>query len=155
MNKIKRFYSEEVAERVLEKVRQTWPEAFIYHLEGIEKAILLQQESDQDYPQNKDLFLAINDTAIPRHAIQTEKCADWSTYAYVSDRNILFSDYPTVSIFIHKEEWYGLEFKCMLLDDADRTAFSETDTEQGYNLLLMHPITKVVFWGYSHDFDFV
>ena len=76
------------------------------------------------------------------------------TIAYIRKQLIEDEDYTCASICITREEWETLKFKCMLLDDEDNTAFSEKDTEDGYNLILLHPLTKVLFWAYSCDFDF-
>lgn len=76
------------------------------------------------------------------------------TLAYLRKKLIEDEDYTYASICITREEWERLEFKCMLLDDEDNTPFSEKDTEDGFNLILLHPETKQLFWAYSADFDY-
>lgn len=63
-------------------------------------------------------------------------------------------DYPTVSICVTREEWERCKFLCMQLDSQDPTVFIETDHPDGYNMILLHPETHELFWGYSADFEF-
>ena len=80
-----------------------------------------------------------------------------STYAIANQKNIEdHEEYPSsTSICITREEWERCKFKYMVLDEEDNTPFLETDHPDGYNMILLHPETHELFWGYSADFDFV
>lgn len=60
---------------------------------------------------------------------------------------------PRASCEVSLKEWQHLMFSYLLLDKD--TPFRETDTVEGYNLILLHPFNGCLFWGYSADFDFI
>lgn len=66
------------------------------------------------------------------------------TLAYV--RKDLIGEVPT-SIQLTFEEQRDLKFKCYI-DEFEHTH------EEGYNLLLVHPVSGDIFWGLSIDFDY-
>lgn len=68
----------------------------------------------------------------------------------IDDESYLTSD-PQLSL----KDLETLTFVCMQLDSEDPTVFVETDHPDGYNLLIMHPISRQIHWAYSCDFDFV
>ncbi len=76
------------------------------------------------------------------------------TLAYVTNRNIECKDFPITSMKVSQKDWRELCFKCMQLDNEDDLAFKEGDHPDHYNMILLHPRSKKLFWAYSHDFDF-
>lgn len=76
------------------------------------------------------------------------------TIAFVRADLLEDEDYPNASICVTREDWESLGFYCMQLDKEDNQPFLETDTEDGYNMILLHPKTKELFWAYSADFEF-
>ncbi len=77
-----------------------------------------------------------------------------TSYAYAKKYDIEHGWYPASSIDISPSEWETLQFKHMILDSSDPTPFVETDHPDGFNMILLHPETKVLFWGYTADFDY-
>lgn len=74
--------------------------------------------------------------------------------AYAKKNEIENGYYPTASIYIRRQEWETLKFLYMQLDESDDTDFIPNDHPEGFNVILMHPVTKELFWSYSHDLDF-
>jgi hypothetical protein len=48
-----------------------------------------------------------------------------------------------------------LLFKSMTLDEADGHSIIESDHPEGFNMLILHPVTHCIHWAYTHDFDWV
>lgn len=63
-------------------------------------------------------------------------------------------DFPHTSIPIRKAEWLSLSFYYMVLDREDDLPFIETDHPAGFNMILLHPNTHELFWGYSIEYEF-
>ncbi len=73
--------------------------------------------------------------------------------AYVRRDLIEWCDYPCASIDISPAEWTNLKFEAWLIQGWNDTP--NGDFEEGYNLILVHPISGKLFWSYSIDFDFI
>lgn len=68
--------------------------------------------------------------------------------AFVRRDLIQAGEYPPASIKITPRDWEKLEFNCWLIEGYN------DDFEESYNLIMVHPLTCELFWGYSIDFDF-
>lgn len=73
------------------------------------------------------------------------------SYARANIRNGLPPTNPQISDF----ELSTFLFKHMIVDSCDGHSINEQDNRDGYNMLLLHPITHMIHWCYSCDFDFV
>ena len=56
---------------------------------------------------------------------------------------------------MQKREILTHMFKHMFLDSCDGHMITEKDHPEGYNMLILHPITKCIHWVHSADFDFI
>ena len=61
-----------------------------------------------------------------------------------------WNERPLTSIELTKEELETLNFEHYTLDHDNKFDFPE----ECFNMMLVHPKTGQVFWGYSADFDF-
>lgn len=61
----------------------------------------------------------------------------------------LDNGYPYTSLNLTDKEWETLYFETYTLDHDNKYDFPE----ECYNMMLVHPLTGQVFWGYSADFD--
>lgn len=61
----------------------------------------------------------------------------------------LDNGYPYTSLDLTDKEWETLYFETYTLDHDNKYDFPE----ECYNMMLVHPLTGQVFWGYSADFD--
>lgn len=59
------------------------------------------------------------------------------------------NEYPNTSLDLTDKEWETLYFETYTLDHDNKYDFPE----ECYNMMLVHPLTSQVFWGYSADFE--